>query len=255
MTHLDFLDKDHRQATQKLLEEATPFLVGEPKIWVKRVGDEVTSGEHLAQYLKASIPFMKGKLRPDILIFHDLPTRKGILHVVHTYSGNILMPVECLLRIDGRIPRAVVLKRGLMAVGHWESSIGNDQDGKDTFCKYLSELKRGRFDKFTYRALRDLEIGASKINLQWAMQLIPLSENNFLFIFHQPYERGFFGGYTFGIKKFLELADWLDESIRQVGYSGPLPKMELLAPTFSILSISEIVGEQPHSVHQAVSSK
>jgi hypothetical protein len=252
MTNLDLLDKRHQQATQKLLEEAAPFLVGEPKIWIKRIAEDVTFGEHFAQHLKASIPFMKGKLRPDILVFHDLPTSKGLLHVVHTYSGNMLMPVDFLLRIDGRIPRSAVLNRGMMAVGHWESSIGNDQDSKDTFCKYLSELKRGRFDKFTYRALWDLEIGSSKINLPWTMQLVPLSDHNFLFIFHQPYERGLFGGYTFGIKKFVELADWLKESVHQFDYSGPSPKTELLAPTFSLLSISEIVGEQRGTVDQAV---
>jgi hypothetical protein len=87
------------------------------------------------------------------------------------------------------------------------------------------------------------------------MQLVPLSDNNFLYIFHQPYERGFFGGYTFGIKKFLELADWLKESIHQFEYSGPSPRTELLAPTFSILSISEIVDPQRAIVHQAVASK
>lgn len=244
MNAVDQLEKRCRQWTKSLLEEATPLLQGEPRVWTQKIGEQPTLKEQLAQGFKAQMPLMSGKLRPDLLVFHSLPTSQGLVHVVFTYSALALLPVDFLLKVDGRLPEPVLLNRRMLGVGAWGVAPGADDEKKDPFCQYLSEIKRG-MHQLKFEAKWDQNLGGgTKIKLEWAMQLIPLSESEYLLQWHQPYDWGLLGA-RFGVKKFLDLADWVRDAIHQLNYRGNPPKLQVLIPNLALLALRESAGPEP----------
>lgn len=249
MAKQDRREKGIQKTTTTILEEAQPYLVGEPHVWRKQLFEDVTLGETLTQQLKASIPLMKGRLRPDLMIIHDLPTDLGIVHCVIVYSGYILLPTEFIMTIDGRIPHAVFLKRAMLGTGTWTSEHDNEYD-KETFCAYLNEInyripnkKKEIFGKLEYAADWNQDVGRGKIKLIWSMQLVPFDEK-FIYIFQYPQQIGGWNKWRFGIDKFVELSRALKSAIDDYRYAGPKTKTELLYPTIGLLSVSELMEDQ-----------
>jgi hypothetical protein len=247
-------EKVYRKFSDRLLKEVKPFLSGEPQIWRKRVAPEGSVLKQTGQKLRAAIPVLGGELRCDVLVFHDLPTEQGLVHVVHSYAHKILLPPEYLLVMDGRIPRAALLTRGTLDEGVWVSAIG-DEDRGDDFCVFVKNIKRGkglRARRLSYEAEWVQEGGGNKLKLDWAMQLAPLGEERFVFVFRLPYQKGLFGTSKLGVEKFLTVAEWLRESIQEYDYVGEAPKRGVLQPTLALLalpgirpdSVPEVTGEE-----------
>ncbi len=232
----------HHTITGKLLKEALPFLTGEPQVRVHPIGESVKMGEQASQLLKARLPFMKGKLRPDLVVSHTLPTNLGECHVVHTYSGSVVLPVDSLFVLNGRIPRPVVMKRGSFRSGEWISTLGNVD--KDPFCKFLSQMKHQSLGGFDKQFRWDLSLGRSTIKLQWAVQLVPMSEESFLFLIHQPFETTLFSEYKSShVQKSLQLAEWIQAVIVKAKYTGTVGQTRLLIPTLSVLALQNTTEE------------
>ncbi len=228
----------HLTITKKLLQEAKPYLVGEPHVRVRPLGEQVRFGEQAGQIFKASLPLMSAKLRPDLLVIHDLPTKMGLVHVIHTYSGSIFLPVETLLTLQGRIPRPVLMKRGGLRSGQWVSSLGGAD--KDGFCKFLNNLKKGTFDTFEKKIEWDLDLGRSKIKLPWAVQLAPLSEASFSCYFRQPFDTTLFSEYKSSrLAKSFELAGWLQAVIQKANYTGKVASAPFLVPSLGLMALVE----------------
>jgi hypothetical protein len=254
MTESYRFEKAYQKFSDKLLKEARPYLVGEPIVWRKRVADNESSGSQTKQKLKAALPGLKGELRSDVLVFHDLPTEQGLLHVVHSYARKTLMPPEFLLAIEGRIPGAAVLNRAPLDAGVWTTASGTEKDGEE-FCVFLKDIKRGkglRARRLAHEAEWTQEMGGIKIKLDWAMQLAPLGEESFLFLFRIPYQLGLLGISRFGVEKYLNAASWVKESVASLEYAGEAPKRGMLQPTLALLALPQVRGDSERAGGAAV---
>jgi hypothetical protein len=195
--------------------------------------------------VKAALPLMRGELRSDVLIYHDLPTELGVVHVVHSYARKLLLPPEYLLALEGRIPRAALLSRGSLDRGKWVSADG-DESHHEEFCVFLKQIKRGkglRARHLADEAQWTQQMGNTKIKLEWAMQIAPLGEDRLLFIFKIPYQMGLLGVSRFGVETFLEAAGWLKESLAGYDYEGRAPKRGVLQPSLALLALPELRGD------------
>jgi hypothetical protein len=250
MVSLDFLDKPYVNFSKKLLDEAKPILTGEPLVWNLPMEKKVSTGETLTENIKAQIPLIGGKFRPDMLVCHDLPTAKGMLHVVFPYAPTSLMvkatllPIDLLFRINGKIPRAVVLKSGFLSPD-WHSATGSSvSKPKDDFCAFLDQVKVGKESNIKSSAKWKLNTKEGwDVKLEWAMQLVPLSDSGFLFISHQPYYADMFGQFKVYINEYLKMVNWIESAIGQLNYTGQASKPEVLVHTFGLMAISEIAGD------------
>lgn len=247
-------EKVYQKISDKLLREAKPYLVGEPEVWRKRIAEDEGAGVQKRRKLKATPSGLKGELRSDVLVFHDLPTEQGLLHVVHSYARKALMPPEYLLAIEGRIPGAAVLNRAAMDTGVWASASGSENDGEE-FCVFLKEVKRGkglRARRLAHEAEWTQEMGGTKIKLDWAMQLAPLGDESFLFLFRIPYQLGLLGVSRFGVEKYLNAASWLKESVATLESVEQSPRRGMLQPTLALLALPQVRGDLESGVGGAV---
>lgn len=242
----------------RLREEAAPFATGETKMWQERIGEKVTFGETFGQALKAAMPLMKGQLRVDHLLVHDIPTSSGLLHAVMPFSGFYALPTEFLMLVGGRIPNSVYLKRSVLGswgFGSWESKIGNENEN-DPFCNFLKDY-RAKVDKPGKKGgtqevdLKtdlewDLDLGNGKVKLEWALQLFPISLDRNVFILKIPQHsektgKGFLGyQIVFGVRFFLEKHRMIQDAISQYAFKGPSAAMDIPVPTISLLSLKHI---------------
>jgi len=238
----DQVDKVRKKHTENLIKEAEDYLVGKPNFWSEKLGgDEVKFGEQFGAMLKAGMPFMTGQLRTDLLIFHLFPTKFAKCVAVFNYSRHILLPIEYMALIDGKIPYAALLKRGALGSGSWHSAHGDERDGKDSFSKYLSEIKKSRMSYFSFSAKWDQKIGSKKIKLDWAMQLVPVSPNQYVFIFKFPFNPGFMSA-SYGFEKMMELVPWLKEEVDKFNYQDNQETPAILAQSYCFLALKKLMG-------------
>ena len=236
-------DKQYLKNTDKLLKEAAHYAKGEARVWRKRVSAETSAQDQAAQLIKAVLPLTKGQLTPDVMVVHDVPIEQGVLHIVHLYSRKLLLPQEFALVMAGRIPRAAVLKRR-GASELWATAAGDATEGED-FSTYLKDFKRGKgilTKRLSFHTLWDQSAGPVKIQLQWALQLIPLDGDRFVVVFKFPaLPTGF------SLRKVVATMDLAQEAIAIYGYSGPPAGTEVLIPALSLLAVPELMGRQSNS--------
>lgn len=226
----------HLTITNKLLQEAKTLIQGKPEVRVFPLGDRVSFGEQAGQHLKAGIPFMKGQVRPDLVVSHDLPTALGQVHVVHAYSRTVVLPVETLMALQGRIPRPVIYQRGSFRSGEWVSTLGKSD--QDNFCKYLTNLKKGPFGRLESQIEWDLNLGRSKIKLPWTIQLVPLSDVSFLFLLRQPFETTLFSEYKSSrLVLSMDMGAYLQKAITAANYTGEIEESRILASSLGLLAL------------------
>jgi hypothetical protein len=229
----------------KLLEEMAEISKGTPAQHTLLAVDEVSSGEHLGQSLKAAVPFLKGKTRKDGLVFYEFTLEDATLIVLLPFSRDLLMPVEYMFRFKGTIPRSVFLKRSFGS-GVWTSAAG-DERRDDEFCAYLKDVKEGKglFASYlSYKADWNLKLGKNTIKLQWAFQLLPLPGRDLLWIHKKPYEQGFFGGVSkYDVAKAIETFRWARQALMDFGHEGDQGVSELLAPSLVLLHDPELAAE------------
>jgi hypothetical protein len=232
-------DKQYSKKTGKLLKEASYYAKGEPRVWRRRISTDTSAQDQAAQLLKAALPLTKGRLVPDVMVVHDVPIEQGLLHIVHLYNRKMLLPQEFALVLPGRIPRAAVLKRGGMDT--WVTAAGDESDD-DEFSAYLKGFKRGKGilgKTLSFHTLWDQSAGPLKIQLQWALQLIPLDADRFVFVFKFPAMP-----VGFALRKVVGTIELVQEAIGEYNYSGPPGEADPLIPTLSLLAVPELVGDQ-----------
>lgn len=135
----DKLTQRYLQYSGLLLEEVRPFLTGQPMVRARRFGEVVSFGETFAQIARSRVPFAHGAMRTDTMVFHDLPTRQGLLHIVQNYGGQALQPTDFLLVLDRSIPRAAWAKdEGLLST-KWATPL-TETGQRDTFKEFLDSL-------------------------------------------------------------------------------------------------------------------
>ncbi len=228
----------HLTITNKLLQEAKPVIQGKPEVRVLPLGEKMGFGKQAGQQMEAGIPFMKGQLRADLVVSHILPASLGQVHVVHAYSRSVVLPVETVMALKGRIPRPVIYQRGSFRSGDWVSNLGKSD--QDKFCKYLTNLKKGPFGRLESRLEWELNLGRSKIKLPWTIQLVPFSDTAFLFLLRQPYETTFFAEYKssrLGLS--LEIGGYLQKAISAAKYTGQIEESRFLAPSLGLLALQQ----------------
>jgi hypothetical protein len=222
-----------------LSREASQFMTGEPRVRGISLGRDVTFSEKAGETIKAMIPFGKGRLRPDFVVFNRLPMTTGAMHIVHAYSGDAILPVEFVFTRAGRIPRAVCLKRGgMLGGGRWTSESGEEGKGSDKLCDHLAAGGLKRWIEW------DLRLGSRlRIPLQWAVQLVPLKGDRYAFIIRVPCREGFLGGFKHNLRSVLAYADKIDQAVRAFAYQGQSGRPQPLIQSFGVLAISGLGGQ------------
>jgi hypothetical protein len=244
----DFPAKRHLLYSEIILKEAQPFLVGEPRTWARRFGQEVTFGETFGQMFRSSMPLRRGRLRIDTLVFHDLPTELGQLHAAQVYSGKVALSTEFLIVQEGRIPRGAFLKRRPLSE-IWATAQG-DERSKDEFCVFLGGQKEGeggRGETLADKAKWSQYLGGKSLDLSWTMQLIPLEVERFLFVFKRPWSPDLFSvkKTRFHVGEAMEVAGWLKRAVAKFGYQGPPLSVEVPFATLSLVAIPELAERMP----------
>lgn len=230
-------EKRRKKNTATLLKEANPFLTGEPAVRTLPLFEEMSATEKLAQSLKASIPFVQGRIRPDTMAMHALAMDFGVLHVVCVYSDTFLLPVEYLVTLSGRIPRAVYLDRK-----GWKTAEG---DSKDDFARFADGIVRGKGlrRRVLYNGGFELETGMKKVRLSWGFQFIPLGDDRYIFASKRPYRTGILIGS--GVSKY-HIGDVVDDvkmvehAVAELDYQGPSPEFEVPIPSLSFIALPEL---------------
>jgi hypothetical protein len=231
--------------SQLLLEEARPFMTAEPRVWARQVGEAVTFGEIFGRALKSQLPFGKTTVRTDVMVFHDIPTPHGLLHVVQNYGGAAIQPTDFLLIIDCSIPRAAYVKDdGLLS--KWATAL-TDSGQKDDFKDFLDNIERGKgfkADNPLYHVQWTYAAGSAKVKLPYTMQLVPLGDGRCLYLFKNPFTPGLWSAkqIKFEVGEFMMLATWLKEALSAYAYAGPPAPLEMRFPTLSLLAIPELAG-------------
>jgi len=231
-----------------LLDEAQPFMTGEPQVWARQIGEIVTFGEVFGQMAKTRLPFAKAKMRTDTLVFHDIPTKHGILHAVQHWGGNAIQPTDFMLTIAQDIPRAAWVKKGTMT-DKWVTSVSED-GGKDEFSEFLNGIERGtglKADTIYYYARWSYQAGSTTMKLPWTIQLIPLGDGRFVFALKRPVRPGLWSAkqLKFEVEEYMMLVDWLKEELEKYGYEGPPASLEVPAVTVSLVAIPELKEQLP----------
>ncbi len=233
--------------SEVLLEEARPFMTAEPRVWARQFGEAVTFGETFGQMAKKQLPFGKAVLRDDALVFHDIPTRQGMLYAVQYYGGAAIRPTDFLMVIDGNIPRAAFLKEPGLAelTSKWATAL-TEQKQKDDWKEFLDNLERGPGlkDSIRFHASWTFHAGSLAIKLPYTMQLLPLGNGQFVYLFKNTFRPGLWSvkQMKFEVEEYLNLAAWLKEAATAYAYAGPPAPLEVPIPTLSLLAIPELAG-------------
>lgn len=244
-------DEIYKLGSVGMIKEADDYVIGQPSVWKKEIGESVTSGELAIQAFKAAMPLMKGVVRTDALIISDIPTALGVVHTVQPYSGIHQLPAQFLLVMPGRIPYPVSYQRGMFGIGGWKYL----QNGANTnsFCSYIDNVqyqlpgkKPGTTKKLGSAPTWEYTSSAGQVNLEWTIQLVPLENDRFLFLFRYPAEFHW-TSQSFGFAKFMEMAKAVGKAVTALNYSGPAPKCEMVDATLSVFAVPELVGEIPES--------
>ncbi|MBN2048341.1 MAG: hypothetical protein JW750_10900 [Anaerolineaceae bacterium] len=237
-------------AVEKLIEEAKPNLVGEPRIWMRTFGSAVSQAEVMGEIFKSKIPLGSGRFRTDRRVFVDLPFADGVLHVVQNYAGGVPLPQDFMMEIaDARIPHAV----SLMPNGIYDKWQYPDQPKKekDPFCTHLDNIKEEGFlgaPKFADKSEYNVQLAPkTNVKVDWTMQVVPLRDETVLFMFKRKIYRNMWNGKPdqCNVDEFMALRELMKNSIMEFNYDGPAPALSVPTPTISFLSIPEFAGLIP----------
>ena len=239
------LEKKYMKHTEKLLSQADRYTTGPYTVRQLKIIEGDIKFEKAKELLKANIPFVKGKVTVDHMVFHDFPTAIGMMHIVTRYWGKSIIPLDALMVCSGKIPQSAYLDN----FGIWGTRTGTEgtlRTKREDFPAFLSKykLKRQKFhSKFN---LLDQTVGTVKIKIPWFIQIMPLSPEKYLFSIR------YIGNYLQSITKkasvrfvfetFLEKCKMMKDAIQEYNYQGEVIIGDLLGETQSVPAIPEISG-------------
>lgn len=253
-------EKIYQAFTVKLLEAAKPYTTGQPDIWKKQLGEEVSFDEKYNEMFKAKIPLMHGNLRTDTMVVHDIPTQLGMIHAVLFYCGGSLMPSEFFHVFPGRIPYPVYVQHAMLGPGSWTNKTGQGHE-YDPFCEYMDDVKYKRPDRngtqqiLIFGVKWDQTFGSGKIKFAWTMQLVPFDIDRSLFVLKYPAPFGFMADDTFGFPKFYEMASAVRQAVASLNYKGVVGKAEMLASTYGTLAVLRQEAKQASAVKKEAAAE
>ncbi len=246
MPEVDPHQKQHQEYSEILLNEAKPFMTGQPRVWGRRFGEAVTAGEIFGKVMKSHVPFSKSGMRIDVIVINDIPTAQGMLHAVQDFSGKVILPTEFLIVIDGQIPHAVCLKKGgFLSSPFWVTDMSQTKS-MDDFCNHLNKFEWGK--GMGNRAFSDFAVwthslsSKTKLELSYTQQLIPISGSQFVLMFHKPWASGLWSvkQMKFHVKDALDLAEGFKQAVIAYKYNGPAAELQILEPRLSIVAVPEL---------------
>jgi hypothetical protein len=140
------------------------------------IGDEVTSGESMGQFLKSNIPFMKGSLRIDTIQLFKFNSTCGEFYIGHPWSGKYSLHPETFGVFGGRLPETLVLGRS--AMGSWGFGQWEDVSGRtDTLLPEAAETTDFRIKP---EIVWDPYVGTGQqVKLKWGIAAIPFDPERF----------------------------------------------------------------------------
>ena len=230
-------EKSQAKQEQKIAKEASKSKRG---VKVKSIqcvpfGEEVRTGETVRESLKASIPFVRGKFRPDSLHIATLETEADSFQLVIPWSGKMALAHEFVAIEQGCLPESVGLKRsiaGSWGLGTWIDSTGqSDSD--------LPRAAENAGEKLCEGVEWNWEWGNYKSKLGWGLQMIPLGESVYLFM-AKTASKGTFG-WKAGLDWFVDRRQAFREFLDTVNIAGA-NETRFLFPTYSML-VLEAMGQ------------
>jgi hypothetical protein len=239
----DKLLKMRVELSDILLKEATPYMTGQPRVWARQFGDQVTFGETYKKMAMASLPFSKTGVRHDVLVFHDIPTEEGILHVVQPYSGSGLMPTDFMITIPYNIPRAVWAKQEFVG-SSWTTELVEVKQ-PDSLKDLLENTRES--EKWDAKRLIDIGLqweyprGRVSIKLPYTIQLIPNGKGETLVQLRKVFKAGFFSvkDMKFLVGDFLAFVKWLKSALDKFDLPKEPTTMKIPVANEFLLAVPE----------------
>ena len=198
-----------------------------------------------------ALPFKAAEVKVEKIISQTVPTNIGDIHVCSPFMANFCLPTEFLIILKGKIlnPISYVRAGKLLKSGEWYTSSGKLNDD-DPFVRGMSDFTFLEKNK-SKRLFHAIEWNQDQskyvvIKLNWTIQLFPVDNEHFAFIFRKPRDVGLAyiqTNYFFPV--FYELAIAFQYFIKKLGLEGNQTKSTPLIPTYSLGILDEYRNEIP----------
>ena len=198
--------------------------------------EQQSHSRQVGQFLKASIPFLKGRLQTDSLqVFTLQEEGADCFYLVQPWSGTIQLQHEFMALIPGKLPSPIALKRGFggsWSYGDWVGGNGKEEDEIAQRAKdFGRNLYKGKWSGPDIEW--NVNLGNAKIKLKWGIQAFPLDEKEYVYLMQMGISPSF--GFRFHFDYFIARKLYFQEFVKGLEGNCEVCKPDILFPCKSII--------------------